>query len=63
MAVVSISMTEGDRDKFLLRYSEYVKKAMEDGYNPYSQSKFFLEIFDFWLENKDKVNKNKEVLK
>ena len=60
--VLSFSITEEQRDKFLYWYSIYVKNAMKDGYNPYSQAKFFSEIFEFWVENKDKIN-NKEVLK
>ena len=59
---LSFSVSEEQRDKFLFWYSEYVKKAMKDGYNPYPQSLFFSEIFDFWLENKDKITKNKEVV-
>ena len=54
---LSVNITQDQKKAFLDEYSKYIKKALKDGYAPYSQSKFFMEIYDFWIENKDKISK------
>ena len=49
---LSVSITKEQKERFLDEYSKYIKKALKNGYAPYSQSRFFQEIFEFWLVNK-----------
>ena len=48
---ISFSVTDEQRDKYLNTYADYMKNSLKDGYVQYSQSKFFVEILNFWLEN------------
>ena len=49
---ITFSVTTEQRDKFYDEFSKYNEEASRDGYPSFSQSKFFLNIFEFWLGNK-----------
>ena len=54
---INFYVTSDEKIKFLESYKVILQKRLKDGDYIFSQSRFFMEILDFYRENYD-INKN-----